>query len=85
MKHLRKIASLIGCDKRIHALAGSIIMAILLSIGIEVQLSLLIVTAIAFAVEFYQKATNTGEYDNIDAVAVIVGGIIVLLPVYLNN
>jgi len=70
----------IPCDKRIHALGGSFIMFLLLLFPINWIISFIILILIAFGVEFYQKFTKSGNFDILDAVAVILGGLLVLIP-----
>jgi len=77
----------IGKDKLVHFTLGSSFSLVVLPLLVIVKLSLLIevgifialMVAFAWSIEFYQKLTNTGQYDNRDAVAVIIGGIPVAL------
>jgi len=77
---LIRFPSKIPCDKRIHTLGGVFITSILMSFNIHWFIVLLIVTFIAWFIEFYQLATKTGHYDNIDAIFVVIGSILVVLP-----
>ena len=87
MKFLRLI-EIIPCDKRLHFIVGVVFMSILLQallIFIQVYSIVLILSVIglisfAWGIEFYQKATKSGKYENWDAVAVVIGGVFVLLP-----
>ena len=70
----------IGCDKYRHALGGVLIASLLLSIGLVYWAVLSAVIALAWGIEVYQLYTKSGHYDNYDALAVVVGGLIVMLP-----
>jgi len=68
------------CDKRIHFIAGTVLMSLLLTLGVNIVISSIITVIVAFGIEIYQKHTGSGKYEILDAVAVIVGGLFVLLP-----
>ena len=74
----------IACDKRIHFLVGAV-MSTILSLLISPLVTLLIVTAIGLGVEVYQKATDTGMYDNVDALYVSLGSLAVVLPLIIKG
>ena len=73
----------IPCDKRIHALGGSFIGMVLMLFHIPILMSLIILVIIAWGIEYYQKFTKTGNFDHYDAVAVVIGGLIPIIPVIL--
>jgi len=66
-------------DKRLHMLAGVVLVSILSVFTINVFIVLPTMVLIAWGIEFYQKFTKSGTYDNYDALAVVVGGLIVYL------
>jgi len=39
----------------------------------------IVLISLAWGIEFYQKFTKSGTYDNCDALAVVMGGLIVYL------
>jgi len=71
-------------DKRMHMIIGSVTMAILLSVfgwgRLAIVGSALTTVVVAWGIEVYQLSTKSGTYDNWDAIAVIAGGSLVLLP-----
>jgi len=67
-------------DKRLHALIGVALASILLSFNIDLYSFTVAMFSVAWGIEFYQKLTKSGTYDNLDALAVLVGGIFVLIP-----
>ena len=77
------------CDKRIHFIGGSVVGSILMSILILTTTAdvtiliggyLVLVMGIAWGIELYQDLTKSGQYDNIDALAVLIGSITAILP-----
>jgi len=67
------------CDLRLHMLAGVVLVSILSVFTINVFIVISILVLVAWGIEFYQKFTKSGTYDNWDAVAVVVGGLIVYI------
>ena len=80
LNKLLRLPEKIPCDKRIHALGGALIASLLLSIGLVYWAVLSAVIVLAWGIEVYQLYTKSGHYDNYDALAVVVGGLIVMLP-----
>ena len=74
----------IPCDKRIHFMIGTVFTSVLLSFGVMCFLIILLLIAFAWSIEIYQKLTKSGQYDNYDALAVVAGGLIVLLPKFIE-
>jgi len=71
----------IPCDKRLHMLAGVVLVSILSVFTTNVFIVISTLVLVAWGIEFYQKFTKSGTYDNWDAIAVVVGGLIV----YISN
>ena len=69
----------ISCDKRLHMLIGVVLVSILTIFTINVWVVSIALIPLAWGIEFYQKFTKSGIYDNYDALAVVVGGLIVYL------
>jgi len=67
----------IPCDKRLHMLAGVVLVSISSVFATNVFIVLSTLVLIAWGIEFYQKFTKSGTYDNYDALAVVAGGLIV--------
>jgi len=67
------------CDLRLHMLIGVVLVSILTIFTVNVFIVLSTLVLIAWGIEFYQKLTKSGTYDNWDAIAVVVGGLIVYL------
>ena len=69
----------IPCDKRLHALVGVVLVAILSIFTLTWYIIFGILVFVAWGIEFYQKFTKSGTYDNFDAIAVVAGGLIVYI------
>jgi len=67
------------CDLRLHMLIGVVLVAILSIFTLTWYIILSVLVFVAWGIEFYQKFTKSGTYDNWDAIAVVVGGLIVYL------
>ena len=67
------------CDLRLHMLVGVFYTAILTIFTVNVLVVSIALISLAWGIEFYQKFTKSGTYDNWDAVAVVIGGLIVYL------
>jgi len=67
----------IPCDKRMHMLIGVVLVSILTILTTNVFIIIPSLITLAWGIEFYQKFTKSGTYDNWDAIAVVVGGLIV--------
>lgn len=70
----------IPCDKRLHMLIGVVLMSVMLLFTINLYILLGSLVFVALGIEYFQKWTKSGTFDNWDAIAVIVGGLLVLLP-----
>ena len=69
----------IPCDKRLHMLIGVVLVFILTIFTLNVWVVSIALVSLAWGIEFFQKLTKSGIYDNYDAIAVVVGGLIVYL------
>jgi len=69
----------IPCDKRLHMLIGVVLVSILSVFTINVFIVISTLVLVAWGIEFFQKWTKSGTYDNYDAIAVVAGGLIVYL------
>jgi len=67
------------CYLRLHMLIGVVLVSILTIFTTNVLVVSIALISLAWGIEFYQKFTKSGTYDNYDALAVVVGGLIVYL------
>jgi len=67
------------CDLRLHMLIGVVLVSILSVFTINVFIIIPSLITLAWGIEFYQKFTKSGTYDNWDAIAVVIGGLIVYI------
>jgi len=79
-KTLNKIIrypEVIPCDKRMHILVGVIFTSILTMFTQDIFVITPILVTLSWGIEYFQKWTKSGQFDNYDALAVMVGGLIV--------
>jgi len=69
----------IPCDKRLHTLVGVFYISILTMFTLNVLIVIPFLIFLSWGIEYFQKWTKSGTYDNYDALAVVVGGLIVYL------
>ena len=67
------------CDIRLHILLGVVLVSILTVFTINAFIVISTIVFVAWGIEFYQKFTKSGTFDNWDAIAVVVGGLIVYI------
>ena len=79
LNKLIRLPEKIPCDKRLHALVGVVLIAILSIFTLTWYIVFGILVFVAWGIEFYQKFTKSGTYDNWDAIAVVAGGLIVYI------
>jgi len=70
----------IPCDKRLHALMGVVATSIMLLVQLPMLVALVLLVIIAYGIEFYQLYTKSGQFEHWDAIAVIIGGLLVMIP-----
>lgn len=70
----------IPCDKRMHYIIGSVFAAILLCTSLSVLAIAIALIVLAWGIEISQKVFKWGTYDNYDATAVLIGGVVAMLP-----
>lgn len=75
----------IPCDKRMHGLIGVFLICTLLIFTTNLFILIGSLVSVAWGIEYFQKFTKSGNYDNWDAIAVIIGGLMVLLPFIINS
>ena len=79
-----RIPEKIECDKRMHYLLGTVFVFIMMMFTLTYWIIISSLIIFAYAIEFYQKFTNSGHFDHYDALAVIIGGLVVFLPTYFH-
>jgi len=67
------------CDKRLHMIIGVLYISMLTIFTLNVFIIIPSLITLAWGIEFFQKFTKSGTYDNWDAIAVIAGGLIVYI------
>lgn len=85
MMNILRYPEKIPCDKRLHYIVGSIFTAILLSFTLSMFTVILSLFVFAWAIEFSQDIFKWGTYNNWDAVAVVAGRLIVILPIVIRG
>jgi len=88
---LMRLLQKIPTDKAYHALGGTIVGSIVLmiitaldTVGIDQFAWLMLYTVtmltVGWGIELFQIYTRSGQYDNMDAIAVILGALVPALP-----
>jgi len=67
-------------DKLLHALIGTVAASIMFILGFAWLVVVSASITLAWGIEVHQMYTKSGEYDNYDALAVMVGAAIVIIP-----
>jgi len=65
-------------DKLLHFVIGAVVQSLSMLL-ITPYLALLVTVLVGIGIEVYQKVTKTGKLEVMDAVSVILGGLLVLL------
>jgi len=79
LNKLLRFPEKLRCDIRLHILLGVVLVSILTVFTINAFIVISTIVFVAWGIEFYQKFTKSGTFDNWDAIAVVVGGLIVYL------
>ena len=80
LRYLEKIPN----DKRLHYMIGVILMALMLIFTINLYILLGSLLIVAYGIEYVQKWTSSGHFDHWDAIAVILGGLTVMVAMWRN-
>lgn len=80
MEWLKKFLNgqIVPYDKMLHFFVGFFI-AVVASIVLNYSLNLILITAIAFGKEYYDKKVKLSYFDQFDAYITILGGIIAII------
>jgi len=84
MNKIMKILERLPCDNRIHFIIGAILTSFLLVCGVNVFFTFMILTLTAYGIELYRKMTDPEGYELYDALVVLVGGVVVILPIIIK-
>ena len=84
MNKIMKILERLPCDNRIHFIIGAILTSFLLVCGVNIFFTFMILTLTAYGIELYQKITDHEDYKLYDALVVLVGGVVVILPIIIK-
>jgi len=79
LNKLMRYPEKIPCDKRMHMLIGVLLISILTIFTTNVFIVNATLISVAWGIEYFQKWTKSGQFDHLDAVAVLIGGEIVYL------
>lgn len=93
LNKLMRLPEKLPCDKRIHIIGGEFLTFITLiglfiintNLLIIIYTSTIVLVVVAYGIELYQKYTKSGTYDNNDALAVIIGGLPLIILVVLQH
>ena len=69
-------------DKRLHFMVGVILMALIAIFTVSLYIMLGILVLVAYGIEYGQKWTKSGHFDHWDAIAVILGGLTVMVAMW---
>ena len=72
----------IPCDKRLHFMIGTVLTALVTIFTVNLYIILGSLVLVAYGIEYYQKWTKSGTFDHWDAIAVILGGLTVMIAMW---
>ena len=85
MKTLNKILRYpekIPCDKRLHYMIGTVLTAFVAIFTVNLYIMLSLLVLVAYGIEYGQKWTKSGHFDHWDALAVMLGGLTVMVAMW---
>ena len=71
-------------DKRLHYMIGVVLTTIVAIFTVNLYIMLGLLILVAYGIEYGQKWTNSGHFDHWDAIAVILGGLTVMVAMWRN-
>ena len=74
----------IPCDKRLHFMIGTVLTAFIAIFTVSIYIMLGLLVFVAYGIEYGQKWTKSGHFDHWDAIAVILGGLTVMVAMWRN-
>jgi len=69
------------CDKRMHFILGVWLIAGLSVFTLNLYILGITLVTFAWGIEYFQKFTKSGQFDHMDAIAVVAGGLSVIVPI----
>ena len=72
----------IPSDKRLHFMIGTILTAFVAIFIVNLYIMLGLLVLVAYGIEYGQKWTKSGYYEHWDAIAVILGGLTVMVAMW---
>ena len=74
---------IIPCDKRLHFIIGVVFSFFFAFFTSNIVAQLIALIIVGFGIEAYQYFTKSGQVEVLDAIAVILGGIFIILTEFL--
>jgi hypothetical protein len=68
----------IPADKRLHFMIGTVFTAVLYLFTSSLLIHIPLLAIVSWGIEYYQKHTKSGQFDHWDAIAVLLGGLVVI-------
>ena len=72
----------IPSDKRLHYIIGTVLTAIVAIFTVNLYIMLCLLVLVAYGIEYGQRWTKSGHFDHLDAIAVILGGLTVMVAMW---
>jgi uncharacterized membrane protein len=82
IKELLRYPEKIPSDKRLHFMIGTILTALIAILTVNLYIMLGLLVLVAYGIEYGQKWTKSGHFDHWDAIAVILGGLTVMVAMW---
>ena len=79
-RYLEKIPA----DKRLHFMIGTVLTALVTIFTVNLYIMLGLLVLVAYGIEYGQKWTNSGQFDHWDALAVMLGGLTLMIAMWRN-
>ena len=74
----------IRCDLRLHFMIGTVLTAFIAIFIVNLYIMLGLLLLVAYGIEYGQKWTKSGQFEHWDAIAVILGGLTVMVAMWRN-
>ena len=79
-RYLEKIPA----DKRLHFMIGTVLTALVTIFTVNLYIILGSLVLVAYGIEYYQRFTKSGQFDHLDAIAVMLGGLPVIAAYWIG-
>ena len=77
-----RILEKIPNDKRLHFMVGTVLTAFVAIFIVNLYIMLSLLVLVAYGIEYGQKWTKNSHFDHWDAIAVILGGLTVMVAMW---